>query len=133
MTYKKLLVFSIFIIFTLLLSVQQSCQKENLISPNDTTLEFEKLSDYKIYDGNPIDLIPNNDFQLYVIASQLFSDYAQNLRLMYLPENTKLKALDDGLLEFPGGTIIVKTFFYYNDERNHSLGKKLIETRVLIL
>src|SRR5690606_19884517 len=26
-----------------------------------------------------------------------------------------------------------KTFFYYNDERNHSLGKVLIETRVLLL
>lgn len=131
MVYRKRLL-RLTAIVALCLSVQQSCQKENLISSNDASLEFDRLSDYKVFVGNPIDLIPTNGFQFYEISSQLFSDYARKQRLIKLPENTKLKALNDGLLEFPEGTIIVKTFFYYNDERDHSLGKKLMETRVLL-
>jgi mono/diheme cytochrome c family protein len=37
-----------------------------------------------------------------------------------------------GLLGFPDGAIITKTFYYLNDERNPSTGRKLIETRLLI-
>lgn len=36
-------------------------------------------------------------------------------------------------MDFPEGTIIVKTFYYFKDERNPSNGKKLIETRILEL
>lgn len=130
MTYKNQLLFTLTIIFVLLVSVQ-SCQMDDLISPNDASLEFDKLSDYNIYSGNPADLHPSNGFQLYEISSELFSDYAQKQRLIKVPDGAKLNTINDDLLEFPEGTIIVKTFFYYNDERDHSLGKKLIETRVL--
>ncbi|HET6769565.1 MAG TPA: hypothetical protein VFH08_19295, partial [Chitinophagaceae bacterium] len=39
---------------------------------------------------------------------------------------------DDGLPVIPDSTIIVKTFYYYADKRDTSLGKKIIETRLLI-
>lgn len=38
----------------------------------------------------------------------------------------------EGLLKFPDNTVISKTFYYFNDERDPSLGKKLIESRLLI-
>lgn len=38
----------------------------------------------------------------------------------------------NGLLQFPDNTVITKTFYYWNDERNHAMGRKLIETRLLI-
>jgi hypothetical protein len=38
----------------------------------------------------------------------------------------------DGLLTFPHNTAIVKTFYYNLDERDLSLGKQNIKTRLLI-
>lgn len=119
-------------LFTSILFLQQSCQKESRISPDNTSLDIEKLSDYQIYEGDPANLVPTKDFQLYEISSQLFSDYAHKQRLIKVPENATIKALHNGLPEFPEGTILAKTFFYYNDERDPSFGKKLIETRVLV-
>ena len=37
-----------------------------------------------------------------------------------------------GFRFFPDNTILTKTFYYYADERDPSLGKTIIETRVLI-
>ena len=38
----------------------------------------------------------------------------------------------DETIDFPNGTILTKTFFYYNDERDTTLGKRIIETRLEI-
>ena len=38
----------------------------------------------------------------------------------------------DGSIDFPDGTILVKTFYYYHDERDTNLGKRVIETRLLV-
>lgn len=39
---------------------------------------------------------------------------------------------NDGSILFPDGTILVKTFYNYHDERDESLGKRIIETRLMI-
>jgi uncharacterized repeat protein (TIGR03806 family) len=122
---------AIFSCLVLLLTIQ-SCNKENLnISSDETALTHKKLSEYNIYQGNPIDLIPTNEYKLYELSSQLFTDYAEKQRLIKLPLGTTMEVVDNGLLNFPDGTIIVKTFYYFKDKRNTSLGKKLIETRIL--
>jgi hypothetical protein len=41
-------------------------------------------------------------------------------------------AVNDGLPQFPDSTILVKTFYYFNDKREPSKGKRLIETRLLV-
>ena len=38
----------------------------------------------------------------------------------------------DGSIQFPDGTVLTKTFFYADDERDPSLGRRIIETRLLI-
>ena len=40
--------------------------------------------------------------------------------------------VDDGLPEYPDHTVIAKTFYYNIDDRDETLGKTIIETRVLI-
>lgn len=92
----------------------------------------ENLSDYKIFEGSPADLLPSKDFRLLELSSTLFTDYSHKQRLVKLPTGTKMEKLDDGSIEFPNGTILTKTFFYYNDERDQSLGKQIIETRLEI-
>ena len=99
----------------------------------DQTIQFEqKISAYDLFQGRASDLIPNNDFHLVELSSPLFTDYAYKQRLIKLPNGEKIEkdALDR--LEFPNGTILAKTFFYYHDDRDTSLGKRIIETRLLI-
>lgn len=97
-----------------------------------TVLFEENLSAYNIFKNTPSDLIPADDFQLLELSSVLFTDYAHKQRLVKIPNGTQMVRLSDGSIDFPDGTILSKTFFYYNDERDTSLGKRIMETRLLI-
>jgi uncharacterized repeat protein (TIGR03806 family) len=90
------------------------------------------ISDYKIFAGEPAVLVPGNGFQLYELATGLFTDYAEKQRLIKLPAGKTMVAVNDGLPQFPDSTILVKTFYYFNDKREPSKGKRLIETRLLV-
>lgn len=90
------------------------------------------ISDYNIFSGNPAALIPGNGFQLYELATGLFTDYAEKQRLIKLPTGKTIVAVNDGLPQFPDSTILVKTFYYFNDNRDLLKGKRLIETRLLV-
>lgn len=103
----------------------------NFNFPKSTKFK-ENLSEYKIFEGAPADLLPSKDFHLLELSSTLFTDYSHKQRLVKLPVGTEMKKLNDGSIEFPNGTILTKTFFYYNDERDKSLGKQIIETRLEI-
>lgn len=97
------------------------------------TISFESsLSAYNIFEGTPSNLIPSEDFELLELSSALFTDYAHKQRLVKIPEGTSISKLSNGSLDFPDGTILTKTFFYFNDERDTSLGKRIIETRLEI-
>lgn len=63
----------------------------------------------------------------YALNTPLWSDGAEKLRFIYLPDGTQLSANGEGLLQFPVGAAIIKTFaFGEGDDR------RLIETRVLL-
>lgn len=97
------------------------------------TMTFEQsLSAYDLFDATPADLIPGADVHLLELNSVLFSDYAHKQRLVKVPQGTQMARLSDGSIDFPEGTILTKTFYYYHDERDTSLGKRIIETRLLI-
>ncbi len=98
-----------------------------------STLTFEnQLSAYGIFDGSPSELIPNTEYHELELSSILFTDYAKKQRLVKVPENEQISRLQDGQLLFPNGTILVKTFYYNIDDRDPSLGKRIIETRLLV-
>lgn len=97
------------------------------------TIVFEQnLSAYGIFAGSPNDLIPSDDYHLLELSSSLFTDYAHKQRLVKVPLGTQMTKSNDGSIDFPEGTILTKTFFYYHDERDTSSGKRIIETRLLI-
>ena len=97
------------------------------------TASFESsLSAYRIFEGTPSNLMPSEDFELLELSSVLFTDYAYKQRLLKIPEGTSITTLGDGSLSFPDGTVLTKTFFYFNDERDTTLGKRIIETRLEI-
>ena len=97
------------------------------------TITFEQnLSAYNIFADTIANLIPSDDFHLLELSSVLFTDYAHKQRLAKVPEGAQMIRLNDGSIDFPDGTILVKTFYYYADERDTSLGKRIIESRLLI-
>lgn len=95
-------------------------------------LLLPQLSAYNIFIGDPTTLTPGNGFHLYELATGLFTDYAEKQRLIKVPQGHVITATNDGLPQFPDGTILVKTFYYFNDKRDPLKGKRLIETRLLI-
>lgn len=115
------------------LSTVSSCQLDELSNATEGQMAFPKqLSDYHIYQGVMSDLVPSNDYKLYLLGSTLFTDYANKQRLIKVPAGFKMEKIDDGLPAFPNGTVIIKTFFYYHDKRDTSKGKRVIETRLLV-
>ena len=90
------------------------------------------LSELNLYSGNLSDLEPSVYTFEYQLNSALFTDYAHKQRLIALPAGTSMDYVDDGFPDFPDNTVISKTFYYNVDERDESLGKIIIETRVLI-
>jgi uncharacterized repeat protein (TIGR03806 family) len=67
----------------------------------------------------------------YVLRSALFSDYAEKYRFIKLPPGTHATYSADDVFDFPVGTVIAKTFAFPRDARDPTLGRRLIETRVL--
>ena len=109
-----------------------SCNDDGLTAIENNTEVHTKLSEYTIFQGELSNLEPTADFKVYELSIELFSDYAEKQRLIKIPEAHTLTSRNDGLPDFPDGTILVKTFYYFNDKRDHTRGKKIIETRLLI-
>ena len=65
--------------------------------------------------------------ELYELNTPLWSDGADKLRYIYVPSGEQLTGDGEGLLQFPVGSAIIKTFaFGEGDEQRY------IETRVLL-
>ncbi|NND88428.1 MAG: hypothetical protein HKM28_04180 [Flavobacteriaceae bacterium] len=111
-------------------------QASNVLSTTTslTPIEFEaQLSDMGVFTGALSDLTPAAGVQIYELNSALFTDYATKQRLIKLPEGTSMSYDNSDLLpNFPDNTLIAKTFYYNIDDRDPSLGKQIIETRILL-
>lgn len=127
-------------IIGLILIVAISCNKEEFnrdieipdFNFRKTVVFEDSLSSYEIFEGTPSNLTPTEDFKLLELSSVLFTDYSHKQRLVKIPGGTQMTKSSDGTINFPNGTILTKTFFYYNDERDTTLGKRIIETRLEI-
>lgn len=85
-----------------------------------------KLSDFGFF-IHPDAQTPNLGVHPYALNTALWSDGADKLRFIYLPMGTQLTADGEGLLRFPIGAAIIKTFAFGKDA-----DRRLIETRVLL-
>ena len=93
---------------------------------------FQLLSEYQFFKGPLRDLNPFDHVIPYDLNAPLFSDYAQKSRFIYFPKNSPAKFDSDQAFNFEDGTVIIKNFFYFKDERKPYKGKQIIETRLLI-
>jgi uncharacterized repeat protein (TIGR03806 family) len=91
----------------------------------------EKLSAYHLFE-NAKAQTPAKGVIPYDLNTPLFSDYTLKYRFVKLPKGTRAKYHESDVFEFPTGTIFVKTFAMPHDQRDHTKGIRLIETRLLV-
>ena len=103
-----------------------------------------RLSEWGLFELSDESLTPTKFNMVYRPANQLFSDYAQKLRTIWIPKGLQAQLVGDKL-NYPVGTIVSKTFFYPTDSSGHLQRKEevitesidlstnqLIETRLLV-
>lgn len=89
------------------------------------------LADYGLFQDASAN-VARERVQAYDLVNPLFTDYADKHRFVYIPkgESAVYEAVD--ALEFPVGTVLVKTFGYAPDMRTPEVGAYKVETRLLI-
>lgn len=91
-----------------------------------------RLSSYGLFEGNGASQEPVAGVVPYDLTSPLFSDYSTKHRFIRLPAGQAATWSDDGVLEFPVGTVIIKTFSYLADLGDPTSAERLLETRLLV-
>lgn len=91
-----------------------------------------RLSEFGFFVGPLRDQSPAKGTIPYRLNTPLFSDHAEKLRFVRLPQNGTVPFNDSAVFEFPVGTALVKTFFFPADFRDPAKGRRLLETRVLL-
>lgn len=79
----------------------------------------QRLSDFRFFTSGR----PNGRVHPYTLETPLFSDYAEKDRFIYVPAGKVARYTEQGVLDFPVGTALIKSFGYPG---------RIIETRLLL-
>ncbi|WP_445453601.1 hypothetical protein [Flavobacterium sp. 25HG05S-40] len=126
------------VVLVMMLSFYTSCTKEEYTRIEEspvvvdlTQVPYPKLSDYKFFEGDLKNQKPSFGVLPYQPISELFTDYAQKKRFVWLPSGTKAIYNGDGnVLNLPVGAALIKNFYYTKVQPNNST--RIIETRIMI-
>lgn len=104
----------------------------------------QRLSAWNLFALHDQQLVPVSDSLVFRPASTLFTDYAQKLRTLWVPEGAHIEVVD-GELRYPQGSILSKTFYYpdtgtgrvskrgdLREQRIDLRNSRLVETRLLV-
>lgn len=125
----------------LLVAVVSCSDSEPVFHPEGSPA---RLSDWKQLELSGSTWAPNGDTEIYHPANQLFTDYAQKMRTLWMPAGTSAELSGEDMI-YPVGTVLTKTFYYPKDESGALVkvaddtalavdtdSNQLIETRVLV-
>ena len=101
--------------------------KEVQVYPDD--LAYETLSEYHFFRPPIHKLFPNDRVVPYDLITPLFSDYSEKARFVWMPPGSSAKAGETGDILFADGTVLIKNFYYQDNERDPG---KIVETRLLV-
>jgi uncharacterized repeat protein (TIGR03806 family) len=90
-----------------------------------------KLSDFGLLTGKQ-GLVPADGVKPYKLSTPLFSDYSEKYRYAYVPAGKVIGYRADGVMAFPVGSVLVKSFGYPADLRKPTENLRILETRLLI-
>jgi uncharacterized repeat protein (TIGR03806 family) len=74
----------------------------------------------------------NSGVTAYDLNTPLYSDGALKFRYLYLPARASARYRDNGVFDFPVGTVLIKTFAFAADMRHPDQNLRFLETRLLI-
>lgn len=92
---------------------------------------WSTLAEWHLFQ-DPVKQTPMDRVVPYDVNSELFADYAQKRRFIYVPEGAGIRYEATAHWGFPVGTILVKTFSYLADARDPSSSERLLETRLMV-
>lgn len=92
----------------------------------------KKLSEYGFFSEDIRLQRPGNGVLPYHLNTPLFSDEAEKLRFVYMPDGKTIPYNDSIVFDFPVGAALIKTFYFPVDARDPAKGRRLMETRVLM-
>jgi uncharacterized repeat protein (TIGR03806 family) len=96
-----------------------------------TQVPYPKLSDYQFFSGDLKNLVPSYGVISYRPITELFTDYAEKKRFVWMPNGTTASYQSDHtILNLPVGAALIKVFYYNNVQPTNST--KIIETRLMI-
>ena len=75
---------------------------------------------------------PNDRVTAYDLNTPLYSDGALKFRYVFIPPDQQAQYRDEGVFEFPVGTVLIKTFAFAADMRRPTENVRFLETRLLI-
>jgi uncharacterized repeat protein (TIGR03806 family) len=90
-----------------------------------------KLSDFHLLTGRQ-GMQPAAGVMPYRLATPLFSDYAEKFRYAYVPAGKRIAYRAEGVIGFPVGSVLIKSFGYPADMRKPTENLHILETRLLI-
>jgi uncharacterized repeat protein (TIGR03806 family) len=101
---------------------------------NLAEVPYQKLSDYKFFEGELKNQQPSLNVLPFQPSSMLFTDYAHKKRFVWMPPGTKATYNSDNtILDLPVGAALIKTFYYENVQNILPAGgTRIVETRVMI-
>tara|TARA_B100001765_G_scaffold215513_1_gene188262 strand:+ start:3430 stop:4845 length:1416 start_codon:yes stop_codon:yes gene_type:complete len=92
---------------------------------------YDTLSEYNFFDGAMADQNPVYGVVPYEPISALFTDYAHKNRYLWMPNGVRASYVSDAdVLDFPVGTVLIKSFFYDNVQPANET--EILETRLMI-
>ncbi len=91
-----------------------------------------KLSDYGLFEDSAA-RIPSAGLVRYELNNPLFTDYAQKIRYLYVPPASGAAIYQEqAVLDFPVGSVLIKTFAYPKTFEEPTKDVRFIETRLLV-
>lgn len=90
------------------------------------------LSEYGFFDSPLAALKPREMVLPYEPITSLFTDYAFKKRFVWMPKGEVAQIDDEGVVQFPMGSVLIKHFYYPADFSNENENWDLMETRLLV-
>ena len=122
-------------LWMIVMIVASACQVDEERVPGfrqPESFPYETLAEYDFFEEPLADFTPVSGVVPYQVTSPLWADHAGKARFLVLPEGTHV--VPDGPEDwvFPVGTVIIKTFYYSQDQRRAGETVRPIETRLMI-
>jgi len=102
------------------------------INTNTETFPLSSLSAYGFFNSPLASLNPREMVLPYEPITSLFTDYAFKKRFVWMPEGAVAQIDDEGVVQFPLGTVLIKHFYYPADFSNENEKWDMMETRLLV-